>query len=164
MAPTKLRCERPGCAKQVEAENTATALELLKLHDTQAHSSQVQGHATKPEKPKRPQLAMSGDAVEAEDWDEFTYKYEQYKELAGVTNASTSHLLECLSSEIYSVVFSTYGREISKQTEANLLQNIKRLVVKQRNTMASIMAVLGMSQDSDQAMLNYIAKLKAAAM
>ena len=49
------------------------------------------------------------------------------------------------------------------QLPAIVLQNIKRLVVKQKNTMASIMAVLGMSQDSDQAVLNYIAKLKAAA-
>ena len=44
-----------------------------------------------------------------------------------------------------------------------MLQNIKRLVVRQRNTMASIMAVLRMSQDSDQAILNYIAQLRAAA-
>ena len=124
MTVTTLQCERPGCTKKVEAENTATALELLKLHDTQAHSSQVQGHATKPEKPKRPQLAMSGDAVEAEDWDEFIFKFETYKERAGVTNNSTSHLLECLSSEVHSVLFSTHGREISKQTEANLLKNI----------------------------------------
>ena len=141
MAPTKLRCERPGCAKQVEAENTATALELLKLHDTQAHSL-----SNKPEKPRRPQLIMTGDAVEAQDWDEFVFKYEHYKKLAGVTSDSSSHLLECLSSEVYSILFSTYGREISTQTEAELVQNIKRLVVRQRNTMASIMAVLNITQ------------------
>ena len=97
------------------------------------------------------------------EWEQFVFRYEQYKTLAGVTRDSSSHLLECLSPEVYSVLFSTYGREISSQTEADLLGNIKRLVVRQRNTMASIMAVLRMSQDSDQAILNYIAQLRAAA-
>ena len=158
MPPTTLKCEKPGCVKEVEAPDFNGALELLKLHATMAHSISI-----KPEKPRRPQLVMTGDAVEAEDWDEFVFKFEHYKTLAGVTNDSASHLLECLSSEVYSVLFSTHGREISNQTEANLIKNFKRLEVRQRNTMASIMAVLGMSQDSDQAVLNYIAKLKAAA-
>ena len=148
----RLQCERPGCSKEVDAQDTAQAIELLKLHDAQAHSI-----ANKPEKPRRPELAMTGDAVEAHDWEQFVFKYEQYKTLAGVTKDSSSHLLECLSSEVYGVLFSTYGRAISSQTEQDLLNNIKRLVVRQRNTMASIMAVLNMSQDSDQAILNYIA-------
>ena len=36
-------------------------------------------------------------------------------------------------------------------------------MVRQRNTMAAVMAVLKMTQDSDQAILNFIAQLKAAA-
>ena len=104
-----------------------------------------------------------GDAVEEEDWDELVLKFEYYKTLAGVINDSVSHLLECLSSEVYSVIFSTHGREVSNQTEVNLLKNIKRLEVREKNTMASVMDVLGMNQDSDQAILNYIAKLRAAA-
>ena len=43
------------------------------------------------------------------------------------------------------------------------MANIKRLVVKQRNTMAAVMAVLRMYQSNDQAVLNFITKLKAAA-
>ena len=83
--------------------------------------------------------------------------------MAGVTKDSSNHLLECLSSEVYSVLFSINGCAISFQSEVNLLQNIKRVVVRQRNTMASIMAVMNMRQDSDQAILNYIAQLKVAA-
>ena len=92
-----LKCERPGCNKKVEEADKTLANELLKLHDVQAHSI-----GNKPEKPRRPDLAMTG--------------YEQYKTLAGVTKDSSSHLLECLSSEVYGVLFSTYGRDISFQT------------------------------------------------
>ena len=142
----------------MESAEPPIAIQLLKLHDSQVH-----GLANKPEKPRRPELTMTGDAVEDTDWEQFVFKFEQYKTLAGVTKDSSSHLLECLSTEVYSVLFSTYGRGISSQSEAELLLNIKRLVVRQRNTMASIMAVLRMSQDSDQAILNYIAQLRAAA-
>ena len=112
-----------------------------------------------------PALEMSGDAdaVEDKDWEKFVFQYEHYKTLVGVTKDSSSHLFECLSFEVYDVLFSTYGREITTQTEATLWVNIKMLVVRQCNTMSYIMAVLNMSQDSDQAVLNYIAKLRVAA-
>ncbi len=140
-----------GCDKKVDTGDTHTNCELLKLHDTQVH-----GLANNPEKPRRPELTMTGDAVEDKDWEQFVFKYEQYKTLAGVTRGSTSHLLECLSNEVYSVLFNTYGSDIKSQSEAELLFNIKRLVVRQRNTMASIRAVHRMSQASDQAILNLV--------
>ena len=80
-----------------------------------------------------------------------------------MTTASPSHLLDCLSPEVNRLLLGTYGRDNTAQTENTLLANIKRLVVRQRNTMASIMAVLCMSQDSDQSVLNYIAQLRVMA-
>ena len=88
-----LKCERPGCDKKVEEADKTIALEL---HDVQAHSI-----GNKSEKPRRPELAMSGDAVEDTEWEQFVFRYEQYKTLAGVIKDSSSHLLECLSSEVY---------------------------------------------------------------
>ena len=46
-----------------------------------------------------------------------------------VVTDSSFHLLECLSPEVYDVLFSTYGSEITMMTEADLTSNIKRLVV-----------------------------------
>ena len=69
---------------------------------------------------------MTGDAVEDTEWDQFVFKYKHYKTLARVTKDSASHLLECLSSEVCHVLFSTNGREISTQTEQILLANISQ--------------------------------------
>ena len=44
-----------------------------------------------------------------------------------------------------------------------MLGNIKRLVVRQFKTMASIIAVICMSQENYQVILHYIAQLRAAA-
>ena len=76
----------------MESAEPPIAIQLLKLHDSQVH-----GLANKPEKPRRPELTMTGDAVEDTDWEQFVFKFEQYKTLAGVTKDSSSHLLECLS-------------------------------------------------------------------
>jgi hypothetical protein len=47
----------------------AIAIELLKLH-----TSQVPGMASKPDKPKRPELLMTGDTVEETDWERFAFQ------------------------------------------------------------------------------------------
>ena len=106
MAPIK--CERRD--KSVDTGDVSTDIQLLQLHDTQVH-----GLANKPEKPRRPELIMTGDAVEVKDWEQFVFKYEQYKLLKGVKKDSTSHLLECLGNDVYSVLFNTYGGDIKSQ-------------------------------------------------
>ena len=73
----------------------ATAVELLKLHIQTAH-----GDSSKPENPKRPKLVLSGDAVEAKDFDKFSFLLAKYKSLAGIKSehCAPTHVLECLSS------------------------------------------------------------------
>ena len=76
---------------------------------------------------------------------------------------SSRHLLECLSNEVHEVLFSTYNKEITGMTEADLSSKLKRLIVRQCNAMTSAMKVLKMHQDSDQLILSYIAQIKVAA-
>ena len=86
-----LKCEHPGCTKEVQEDdkNPMKALQLLQLHDTQAHSI-----ANKPEKPRCPILAMPGDAVEDKDWERFVFQFQHNKKLAGFVTDSSSHVLE----------------------------------------------------------------------
>ena len=98
------------CAKKADDADTVLAIELLKLHDAQAHSI-----SNKPEKFRRLELAISGDAVEDVRVVHLS-KRIVHNTPAGFNNDSSSHLLECLSSEVYGVLFSTYGREITLQT------------------------------------------------
>ena len=53
------KCEWPRCAKKVKGETETSAFNFLQLHDAQAHSI-----ANKPEKPRRPILAMLGDTLD----------------------------------------------------------------------------------------------------
>merc|ERR1719508_504742 len=98
-----------------------------------------------------------------QNFDRFAFLFNQYKKLSGITSEAPSHLLECLGTEVMAILYNTYVATITDQTEGQPITNIRRLVVKQRNTMATVMQVLRMYQDSDQAVLNFIAQLKAAA-
>ena len=83
--------------------------------------------------------------------------------MAGFTDGASSNLLECLSNDKMTILFNINGPSIMDHNEQQPMANIKRLVVKQRNTMAAAMAVLRMYQSNDQAVLNFITKLKEAA-
>ena len=116
---SKWRCMRPECPYETEDMDAATGIEYLKLH-----SSQVHGVASKPEKPKKPTLEMTGSCVDELDWEAFIHKFSVYKNLSGIPGDAASYLLDCLSKEVYSVLFSTYGESISRQNERTLVDNI----------------------------------------
>ena len=158
MAERQWECFRPGCDFKTEMMTAATGIEYLKLH-----SSEVHGLSSKPEKPKKPSLEMTGSCVDALEWEAFVHKFATYKQLAGLSGDAASHLLDCLSKEVYGVIFSTYGSAVSTQAEGVLLENIKRLVVRKKNKLVIVMEMLSLKQESDESILNFISRLKAKA-
>ena len=129
MAGKRWECFRPRCDFKTEMMTAATGIEYLKLH-----SSEVHGRSSKPKKPKKPSLEMTGSCVDALEWEAFVHKFTTYKQLAGLSENAASHLLDCLSKEVYGAIFSTYGAAVSTQAEGVLLENIKRLVVRKRTS------------------------------
>ena len=113
----RLSCPAPGCATETEEfPEAAQALEMLKLHVSLVH-----GGASKPEKPRRPSLSMTGDVVEHGVWAAFKHQFSTYKSLANIFGQAVNHLLECLAPEVYRVLFDTYGESLSQMTEEKLL-------------------------------------------
>ena len=158
MAPKRWKCLTPGCPYTTEEVEACDAIEFLKLHTSQNH-----GVASKPEKPKKPVLEIVGNTIDTLDWEAFLHKFEVYKKLSGITADAGSHMLDCLSKEVYAVLFSTYGSKISSQEEKDLCENLKRLVVRKQNKLLNIMELLGLKQDSDERILNFISRVKAKA-
>ena len=70
--------------------------------------------------------------------------------------------MDCLSKEVYAVLFSTYGSDISSQEEKALCENLKRLVVL-KNKLLNIMELLGRRQDCNERTLNFISRVKEKA-
>ena len=112
MTTKKWKCFRPDCLYQTEDMDSATGIEYLKLH-----SSQVHGVSSKAEKPKNSLSEMSGTCLDMLEWEAFIHKFSIYKSLSGLTGEAASHLLDCLSKELYEVLFSTHGEGVSSQSE-----------------------------------------------
>ena len=159
MTGVKLRCPAPGCGAETdELPEASLAVEMLKLHVSLVH-----GCASKPEKPKRPTLTMTGDAVEYGTWAAFKHQFATYKSLANISGQAVNHLLECLAPEVYKVMFDTFGESLSQMTENKLLENLEHLIVQKRNSLISVMDMMSLKQDSGQKFLSFLAQLKARA-
>ena len=91
MAPIKLKCQVPGCSEETIDLEPELAIRMMELHNTQVHSM-----SRKPDKPKRPELALTADTVEDTDFEQFQFMFQEYKKLARLGKNSPSHLLECL--------------------------------------------------------------------
>ena len=158
MAPKAFNCPSPGCEYATDILEADLAIRFLEIHVAQAH-----GVNSKPEKPKKPDLEMIGNVVDALDWETFIHKFDTYKKLAGISGDGGSHLLACLSKDVYSVLFSAYGADISKQNEATLKVNIMKLVVREKNRILSVMELLALKQESDERIVKFVSRVRAKA-
>ena len=70
------------------------------------------------------------------------------KKLAGITGDAGNHFFDCLSKEVYSILFNTYGDGVSNQQENVLRDNVKMLVVRKTNKLLVIMGLLALRQDA----------------
>ena len=60
---------------------------------------------------------MVGNTIPALDWDSFLHRFDVYKKLAGITGDAGNHFLDCLSKEVYSILFGTYGDGVTSKYE-----------------------------------------------
>ena len=153
-----LKCPASGCAYMTDDLEVSAAVEVLKLHVSLSH-----GNTCKPEKPKRPSLAMSGEVIENGVWQAFKHQFTTYKSLANISGQAVNHLLECLAPEVYKVLFDTYGEVLSEMSEESLLNNLEHLIVQKRNRLVTIMDMMAIKQDSSQKFLQFLAQVKAKA-
>ena len=85
--PVKLKCEVVGCTKETQEGKLDMVTKLLEIHHSQVYSV-----FRKPDKPKHPELTMTGDAVEDMDYDRFAFQFSQYRKLLGLSADAPSHL------------------------------------------------------------------------
>ena len=93
--PVVLSCNVPGCGRKSYRPSSSS----------RSTTSRCTPVTSKPDKPKRPELKMSGDAVEATDFDRFTFLFLKYRNMAGINGDAPSHLLECLGRDIMAILF-----------------------------------------------------------
>ena len=115
----------------------AQQLQHLALHAQTAHPVQQPHQVSGAPRGKvdRPTLRPASDL---ESWEFFRYQWANYKTAMGITGGTTSaHLYGCLDEELQrDLQKSNQGIVASDMTEADLLEAVKKLAIKQESKLA----------------------------
>ena len=158
MATVSVKCPIPGCDYQTEEENAAIVAALLNAH-TLTHTP---SHATaKAEKVKRPSIAAAGTS---EEWAYFELRWKDYVTATKIEGRDKFiQLLECCDERLRRDLTRTAGSSLSDKTEEEVMAAIRKLAVREENTMVARVKLHGMHQDRDEPVRSFGARLRGQA-
>ena len=145
--------------------NFVAAVELLKLHLAGSHGKgQGEGAGAggaKAEKEKRPTIEAG---TTDEDWEYFKDRWQGYKRATKLLGSKANdQLLKCCEETFRRDLYRNTSGNHGALSEDNLLAEIKKLAVSQQNRLINVVKLLGMTQDSEEGIRNYVARLKGQA-
>ncbi len=126
-------CPIPGCAYITDDLEAAIVAVLLTVHST----THVPSHATaaKVEKVRRPVISAAGTS---EEWAYFVSRWTEYVSATKVEGQDKLvQLLECCDEPLRKDLTRYSGGTLTTKTFDEVLAGIKKLAVRQENTMVS---------------------------
>ena len=157
-----VNCPYPECeytTPDLEAAIVAVLLSTHSLTHAQGHTDTAA--AAKTEKVKRPSITKSGSS---EDWAYFLSRWSDYKQATKVAGKDkVIQLLECCDEELRRDLSRSSGSGLSDKTEAQVLDAIKTLAVKEENIMIARVTLYNMKQDRDEPIRAFGARIKGQA-
>ena len=111
------------------------------------------------EKPKRPTIKS---CINQEHWTYFNTRWNRYKSMTSPkTNELVCHLNECCDEDLQLVLHRNVGQEITNKSEHEVLEAIKKLAVKEKNAIISRVVLRGMTQNPDEDIKHFAARVKS---
>lgn len=152
----------PEC-KYVTVDTTiGEAITLLQMHEKAKHEQQtIASSVVKADKVRRPTITGGGSS---EDWQYFVTRWEEY---ASATKLSDSdkvlQLLECCDEQLRRDLTRAAGGTLSAKPENEVMKAMRKLAVREENTMVARFSLHQMSQDADEPVRNFGARIKGQA-
>ena len=156
----------PGCNFETEATaSVSEAIQLLEMHVKAKHREEEQSSSAsataKPDKVRRPTIAGGGTT---EDWQYFDTRWKEYTAATKIVGADkVLQLLECCGEELRRDLTRQEGGSLSGKTEEEVLTAIRKLAVREENTMVARFALNQMVQGVDEPVRNFGARIKGQA-
>ena len=152
-----LVCEVTGCTSQKTAETMALALELMKLHHAQVHSTESK---QKPPKVERPKISRG---ISGEEWATFVRKWDMFKRSTHVgADELVNQLLACCEADLENAVYAKVS-DMDNATEKIVLDTIKSLGVLDVAQSVKITELMSMKQSHGEAIQGFVARITAKA-
>ncbi|XP_062586740.1 uncharacterized protein LOC134248350 [Saccostrea cucullata] len=155
----KIKCPIPDCEYETADLEAAIVASLLTVHST-IHSS-LNAPTAKIEKVKRPSISAAGTS---EEWSYFMSRWSDYVSATKIEGRDkVVQLLECCDEPLRKDLTRSTGGSLTDKTEETILSAIKKLAVREENTMVARVTLHNMRQDRDEPVRNFSAKLRGQA-
>ena len=159
-----IECPFPDCPYSTGDVTNELAVTLLNIHSNGTHSS----HSSAPsapsmavEKVRRPMITSGGSS---EKWSYFLIRWQDYVDATKVTGKDKIiQLLECCDEELRKDLTRSSGGSLTSKTEEEVLSAIKKLAVREENTMVARVALYEMRQDREEGIRAFGARIKGQA-
>ena len=154
-----VQCPIPECCYTTPDLDASIVAALLTTHST-IHAS-GSAAAAKVEKVKRPTIAAAGTS---EDWAYFTSRWSDYVAATKIVGKDrVVQLLECCDEPLRKDLTRSAGGSLTSKSEEAVLAAIKKLAVREENTMVARVALHNMRQDRDETVRSFGARLRGQA-
>ena len=159
-----IACPIPNCTYAIDDVDAIIAVALLNTHAIiHAPTPSTNAAAAKVERVKRPTVTSAGSS---EEWDYFLVRWRDYVEATKVTGKDrTIQLLECCDDQLRKDVTRSIGmgRTLTDRPEEEILTLVRRLAVREENTMVARVALHNMRQDRDETVRSFSARIRGQA-
>ena len=157
-------CSAPDCDVTWPSDTPLEVLcRLIDLHARTAHPTgtpSVAAPSAKAEKVKRPSITAAGTS---EEWTYFAQRWAEYKAATHLTGIDVIfQLLECCDESLRKDLTRTYG-DLTSSSEDSVLSKIKTLAVRQENVMVARCQLQQTSQDRDEPVRAFAARVRGQA-
>lgn len=167
----KFRCPYPECTYETEDVTDGLATVLLSVHSAGTHTAQPHTTATiqpqvpktaaRVEKVRRPTVTAAGSS---EDWAYFLTRWQDYVEATKIEGKDLIiQLLECCDEQLRKDLTRNAGGSLTNNTANDVLAAIKKLAVREENTMVARVQLHNMCQDRDETIRSFGARLRGQA-
>ena len=164
----KHKCPFPKRTYETDEVEDALAAVLLLVHSSGTHTAS--GHAaaapgvtpnTKLEEVLSPTISAAGSS---EDWSYFLTRWGDYVAATNVTgNDKVIQLLECCDEQLRKYLTRNAGGSLTNSTAEEVMEAIKKLAVREENTMVARVQLHNMRQDRDETNCSFGARLRGQA-
>ena len=157
-----IQCPIEGCPYETPDVEPVVAAALITTHAT-SHRAPNDGpaQAARVEKVKRPSISLAGTT---EEWLYFKSRWGDYVTATRLRGADrVIQLLECCDDQLRMDLTRNAGGTLTDKTEDEVFVAMKRLAVREENTMVARVALHNMRQDRDEPIRAFGARLRGQA-
>ena len=153
-----IQCPIEGCGYETPDVEPVIAAALITTHATSHRTPSGSTQTARVEKVKRPNVSSAGTT---EDWQYFKSRCVKATRLEGTDRII--QLLECCDDQLRKDLTRNAGGTLTEMTEEEVFTAMRRLTIREENTMVARVTLHNMRQDRDEPIRAYGARLRGQA-